>query len=217
MDVLVTGRRIAVQGTVQGVGFRPWVYKLALELHLSGTVKNGPEGVTIDAFGSSSVLDQLMARLESELPPAARIEHLAWEHLDTQAPVDFVILPSDRTGSPRASIPADLAMCEACREEIHDPSARRFQYPFTNCTHCGPRFSIATSIPYDRPGTTMAGFPLCPDCLLEYEDPLDRRFHAQPIACPACGPKLSWLDAQGVRADACAASLSRTVAPHSAD
>lgn len=201
MDALVTGRRIAVQGTVQGVGFRPWVYQLALELRLSGTVKNGPEGVTIDAFGSTSLLDQLLRRLETELPPAARIEHLAWETLQTEAPPGFLILPSDRTGAARASIPADLAMCEACREEIHDPLARRHQYPFTNCTHCGPRFSIATSIPYDRSRTTLAGFPLCPDCRREYEDPLDRRFHAQPIACPVCGPRLSWLDAQGARVD----------------
>lgn len=197
MDVLPSGRRIAVQGTVQGVGFRPWVYKLAHELELTGTVKNGPEGVIIDAFGAVDALDQLVRRLETELPPAARIEHLEWEALKTTAPEGFQILHSDLTGAARASIPADLAMCDACREEINDPTARRFHYPFTNCTHCGPRFSIATSIPYDRPRTTLREFPLCADCRREYEDPLDRRFHAQPIACPVCGPKLSWLDANG--------------------
>ncbi len=186
---------------MQGVGFRPWVYQLAHRLRVTGTVKNGPEGVTIDAFAPAPVLDELLVRLETELPPAARIERLRWHPLEAEAPSGFAILPSDRgaSGPARASIPPDLAMCEACREEIHDPAARRFQYPFTNCTHCGPRFSIATSIPYDRPRTTMAGFPLCADCRREYEDPLDRRFHAQPIACPACGPRLAWLDAKGHR------------------
>lgn len=192
-----TGRRIAVQGTVQGVGFRPWVYQLARQLQLAGTVKNGPDGVTIDAFGAPPVLDELLARLKTELPPAARIDRLEWKPLDAEAPTSFAILGSDTTGPGRASIPADLAMCDACRDELHDVTARRFHYPFTNCTHCGPRFSIATSIPYDRPRTTMTGFPLCADCRAEYENPLDRRFHAQPIACPACGPRLSWLDAKG--------------------
>jgi hydrogenase maturation protein HypF len=186
-----------VQGTVQGVGFRPWVYQLAHRLHVTGTVKNGPEGVTIEAFGPPPALDRLLECLERELPPAAHIDHLEWQPLEGEAPASFAILPSDRTGTARASIPADLAMCDACRAEIHDPTARRYRYPFTNCTHCGPRFSIATAIPYDRPATTMAGFPLCPDCRREYEDPNDRRFHAQPIACPACGPRLSWLDAKG--------------------
>lgn len=197
MDVHSSGRRIAVQGTVQGVGFRPWVYQLARELELTGSVKNGPEGVIIDAFGPPSSLDQLLQRLETELPPAAHIEHLEWKALESQPPQGFQILHSEVTGAARASIPADLAMCEACREEINDPAARRFHYPFTNCTHCGPRFSIATSIPYDRPRTTMKDFPLCAACRNEYEDPKDRRFHAQPIACPRCGPRLAWLDAQG--------------------
>ncbi len=197
MGIPATGRRIAVQGTVQGVGFRPWVYQLAQQLQVAGTVKNGPEGVTIDAFAPATVLDELLERLASELPAAARIERLEWQPLSAEAPTGFAIIASDSTGAARASIPADLAMCEQCREEIHDPKARRFHYPFTNCTHCGPRFSIATSIPYDRPRTTMAGFPLCEACRAEYEDPNDRRFHAQPIACPACGPKLSWLDGKG--------------------
>jgi hydrogenase maturation protein HypF len=194
---LASGRRIAVQGTVQGVGFRPWVYQLARELQLAGTVKNGPEGVTIDAFGESAVLDQLISRMKAEFPPAARIEALAWEALEAEAPPGFEIIASDTTGHARASIPVDLAMCDACREEIRDPEARRFHYPFTNCTHCGPRFSIVRSIPYDRPNTTLAGFPLCAACRAEYENPLDRRFHAQPIACPECGPRLTWLDVVG--------------------
>ncbi|MFZ5446270.1 MAG: carbamoyltransferase HypF [Myxococcota bacterium] len=197
----MTGRRIAVQGTVQGVGFRPWVYQLARQLHVAGTVKNGPEGVTIDAFAPPAVLDELLVRLERELPPAARIDSLEWQPLEAPPPVSFTIIGSDSQGAARASIPADLAMCDACRAEIHDPHARRFHYPFTNCTHCGPRFSIATAIPYDRPRTTMAGFPLCDDCRREYENPDDRRFHAQPIACPKCGPKLTWLDAQGTALD----------------
>ena len=182
---------------MQGVGFRPWVYQLARELELTGSVKNGPEGVIIDAFGASSALDRLLQRLETELPVAAHIEHLEWKVLETEPPLGFQILHSELTGAALASIPADLAMCGACREEINDPAARRFHYPFTNCTHCGPRFSIATSIPYDRPRTTLKDFPLCADCRHEYEDPNDRRFHAQPIACPVCGPRLAWLDAHG--------------------
>ncbi len=186
-----------MQGTVQGVGFRPWVYQLAHELTLRGTVKNGPEGVTIDAFGRPAVLDILLRRLERDLPPAARIDRLDWAPLDAEAPPDFTIVASDHSGQARASIPADFAMCDACRAEIHDPTARRYHYPFTNCTHCGPRFSIATAIPYDRPHTTMARFAMCVDCRAEYENPLDRRFHAQPIACPRCGPRLGWLDSDG--------------------
>ncbi|HEY0881030.1 MAG TPA: acylphosphatase, partial [Archangium sp.] len=197
MDHAPTGRRIAVQGTVQGVGFRPWVYTLAHELSLRGSVKNGPEGVTIDVFGDEPVLDRLVERMRAELPRAARIDSLVCRALDGEAPESFEIVESDHHGAARASIPADLAMCDACRAEIKDPYARRYRYPFTNCTHCGPRFSIVRSIPYDRPGTTLAGFPLCADCRAEYENPLDRRFHAQPIACPKCGPKLSWLDARG--------------------
>lgn len=195
------GRRIEIQGTVQGVGFRPWVYQLAHSLDVRGTVKNGPAGVTIDAFAEAQKLDALLARLETELPKAARIEQLQWAPLEAEAPRDFRIIESDRTAATRrASIPPDLALCDACRAELLDPLARRFHYPFTNCTHCGPRFSIATGVPYDRPSTTMAGFAMCPDCRAEYENPLDRRFHAQPIACPACGPKLWWLNADGTPA-----------------
>lgn len=196
-----SGRRIAVQGTVQGVGFRPWVYQLAHELQLTGSVKNGPEGVTIDAFGPAETLDRLVQRLKTELPPAARIELLRATPLEAPRPASFVILPSDHTGDARPSIPADLAMCDACRAEVNDPHARRYQYAFTNCTHCGPRFSIATSIPYDRPNTTMEAFALCDACRAEYENPLDRRFHAQPIACPQCGPQLGWRDGDGTPRD----------------
>jgi hydrogenase maturation protein HypF len=196
------GRRIAIQGTVQGVGFRPWVYQLAHALQVRGTVKNGPGGVTIDAFGAPEKLEALVVRLEAELPAAAHIDHLVWQPLEAEAPAGFSIIASDDAAAgARASIPPDLAMCDACRAEIHDPTARRFRYPFTNCTHCGPRFSIATGVPYDRPRTTMAGFAMCPACRAEYENPLDRRFHAQPIACPECGPRLSWLDADGRPAD----------------
>ncbi len=196
------GRRIAVQGTVQGVGFRPWVYQLAQQLKLSGTVQNGPDGVTIDAFAPAAVLDTLLSRLARELPAAARIDRLVWQPLDAPAPTGFAILDSTHRGAAQASIPADLAMCDACRDEIHDPSARRHRYAFTNCTHCGPRLSIATSVPYDRARTTLAGFPLCADCRREYEDPADRRFHAQPLGCPACGPRLSWAGATGIAVDA---------------
>lgn len=198
MTLRTTGRRIAVQGTVQGVGFRPWVLRLARELSLSGSVRNGPEGVTIDAFGPPERLEELLARLPAELPPAARIERLGWEALHDAPPAAFEILASDAGGAPRASLPADLASCDECLAEARDPAARRYEYPFTNCTRCGPRFSIATAVPYDRPNTTMAGFPMCAACRAEYEAPADRRFHAQPIACPVCGPRLSWLGRGGV-------------------
>jgi hydrogenase maturation protein HypF len=193
----VTGRRIAVQGIVQGVGFRPWVYHLARDLGVAGSVQNGPEGVTIDAFAPAPVLDELVARLASDPPAAARIDAVAWSPLVSAAPAGFAIVASASAGAPRASIPPDLATCDACAREIRDPAARRYRYPFTNCTHCGPRFSIATAVPYDRPSTTMAGFPLCADCQREYDDPGDRRFHAQPIACPRCGPRLALLDTAG--------------------
>jgi hydrogenase maturation protein HypF len=198
----VAGRRIAVQGIVQGVGFRPWVYHLARRLGVAGSVQNGPEGVTIDAFAPAPVLDELVARLSTAAPPAARVDAIAWTPLAAAAPADFSIVASASAGAPRASIPPDLATCDACAREIRDPAARRYRYPFTNCTHCGPRFSIATGVPYDRPSTTMAGFPLCAECRREYEDPDDRRFHAQPIACPRCGPRLALLAADGVPVNA---------------
>jgi hydrogenase maturation protein HypF len=184
------GLRIEIAGTVQGVGFRPWVYRLAHELGVGGRVHNHARGVTIEAFGERGELDVLVARLR--MPPApARVVKLATEAIAPEAVTAFEIVHSAAGGVRTLSIPPDLATCPDCEREIADPTDRRYRYPFTNCTACGPRFTIATGVPYDRPATTMAPFPMCPACLREYDAPLDRRFHAQPNACPVCGPKLA--------------------------
>lgn len=196
----VEGRRIRIRGVVQGVGFRPWVYRLATDAGVVGRVANDGQGVTIDAFGSPEVLDSLCASLLASPPPAARIRDLRWRSLDgveTAAPASFTIVSSRERGERQVSIPADLATCEECLAELEDPSDRRFGYPFLNCTHCGPRFTIALDVPYDRPKTTMASFAMCPECEAEYGEPSDRRFHAQPNACPRCGPRLELRDGSG--------------------
>jgi [NiFe] hydrogenase maturation protein HypF len=191
------GRRIEIRGTVQGVGFRPWVYRLARQAGLWGTVRNDAAGVTIEAFGDGAALAGFCGRLETEAPPAARIRSFRWVPLEAPlgepvAGPDFRIVASEGSDEKRLSIPPDLATCEACQREVANPANRRFGYAFTNCTDCGPRYTIATGVPYDRPATVMASFTLCPACRREYEDPDDRRFHAQPNACPVCGPRL-WL------------------------
>ncbi len=193
---MIDGRRIEVRGSVQGVGFRPFVWRLAHELGLKGRVRNGAAGVTIEAFGAPSDLDRLLDRLASP-PPAARVAAVAWAPIPAEALDAFDIEHSDDAGPRRPSIPADLATCPACLAEVRDSTDRRHRYPFTNCTDCGPRFTIAQGVPYDRPATTMAGFVMCADCQREYDDPADRRFHAQPNACPVCGPQLTWLRPDG--------------------
>jgi hydrogenase maturation protein HypF len=191
------GRRIEVEGTVQGVGFRPWVYRLAVEEGLSGRVRNDPQGVTIEAFGTPEALEAFLRRLGGEAPPAALVRGVRAEPIPAE-PVDgFQIVRSEGEGARRVSIPPDLAACPECLRETADPADRRHLYPFTNCTNCGPRYTIARDVPYDRPATTMAPFAMCPDCRREYEDPADRRFHAQPIACPRCGPHVRLLGASG--------------------
>lgn len=194
---MAPGRRVQLSGVVQGVGFRPWVYRLARQHGLRGKVWNHAGGVTIEAFGSPALLDAFIAQLSHNLPPAASLTHLSWEPIHTQAPAHFTIAASTGGEALRTSLPADLATCSACLAEIFDPHNRRYRYPFTNCTHCGPRFTIATALPYDRPHTSMGAFPLCAHCQREYEDPEDRRFHAQPNACPACGPQLRLLTSRG--------------------
>ena len=192
------GRRIVIRGTVQGVGMRPFVFRLARAAGVRGRVRNDARGVTIEAFGAAAELDAFQARLEAERPAAARFDQVEVEPLPPE-PVDgFEIVESQGTAaSPelRVSIPADLATCPDCLRELSDPSDRRHRYPFTNCTSCGPRFTIARGVPYDRALTTMAPFALCPDCRREYETPTDRRFHAEPNACPVCGPHLTLLAA----------------------
>ncbi len=194
---MIEGRRIQIRGTVQGVGFRPWVYRLASEEGIGGRVRNGTGGVTIEAFGPPPALDAFVARLGSSAPPAAAVRELSFEEIPAEPSDGFSIVESDRAGERSISIPPDLATCPECLAEVFDPSDRRHRYPFTNCTHCGPRFTIATGVPYDRPSTTMAPFAMCSLCSREYESVLDRRFHAQPNACPVCGPSLSLVTPAG--------------------
>ena len=185
------GRRIEVRGTVQGVGFRPWIYRLARETGVGGRVRNDGAGVEIEAFGHPEALDSFLRLLQDSPPPAASIRQLRSEPIPAEDVSDFVIVPSaEGEGERRISIPPDLATCPDCLREIFDPADRRYGYAFTNCTSCGPRFTIARDVPYDRPATTMAAFEMCPDCRAEYERPEDRRFHAQPNACPVCGPRV---------------------------
>jgi hydrogenase maturation protein HypF len=160
-------------------------------------VRNDSAGVTIEAWGAVAAVEAFLRRLKASPPPAAEIRALHWEELPDREITGFTIVASDAAAERRVSIPADLATCGDCRREIGDPADRRHRYPFTNCTNCGPRFTITLDVPYDRPATTMAGFTMCEDCRREYEDPLDRRFHAQPNACPACGPQLALWDARG--------------------
>lgn len=184
--------RIEVQGVVQGVGFRPTVYRLALAQGLSGSVWNHARGVTIEAQGGGTFLDEFLRGLREDLPLPVRVTGLSCMELPEEPGADgFRILASHEGGDIRPVVPPDLAVCAACAEETETPGGRRHRYPFTNCTYCGPRYSIIAGLPYDRPQTAMRAFPLCPACAREYGDPLDRRFHAQPIACPACGPRLT--------------------------
>ena len=196
---MTAGRHIAIRGVVQGVGFRPWVYRLATEAGLTGQVGNDASGVVIRAYArAEDVIEAFVERLRSELPAAARIDAIVETHLPAEsAPDAFVIAASSNAGELHPSIPADLATCDACVREIFDARDRRHRYPFTSCTACGPRYTIALDFPYDRARTTMAPFAMCAACQREYDDPKDRRFHAQPNACPACGPRLRLFDAKG--------------------
>lgn len=197
VNATLCGERIRVRGTVQGVGFRPAVWRIACALGVRGSVSNDGEGILIEAWGEPDRLDALVARIRIEKPPLAHIATIERNSFfERVAPADFCIV--DSAASPaRTQVAPDAATCSECMREIFDPFARRFRYPFTNCTHCGPRLTIIERIPYDRAHTTMAGFALCPACGREYSDPLDRRFHAQPIACHACGPRLRLSRADG--------------------
>ena len=189
--------RVRVEGTVQGVGFRPFVYRLADELDLAGWVLNDSRGVLVEAEGEPAALARLLERLRSDAPPLAVVERVSEEPLDPSGEPGFRITESEDRGSADAPVSPDMATCDECLAEIMDPGNRRHRYPFTNCTNCGPRFTIVRGVPYDRPLTTMASFEMCARCRAEYEDPLDRRFHAQPNACPDCGPSLSLTDRAG--------------------
>lgn len=189
--------RVVVRGAVQGVGFRPFVWRLADELRLSGWVTNTPTGVLIEVEGDPASLASFLERLVKEKPPRAVLHGLEHAVLDRAGYVSFEIRESQLRGAATTILLPDIATCADCRREILDPRDRRHRYPFTNCTNCGPRYSIIESLPYDRARTTMKGFAMCARCRAEYDDPRDRRFHAQPVACPECGPRLQMLDAEG--------------------
>lgn len=186
-------RRIQVQGIVQGVGFRPFVYEQAVKNHLTGWVRNSSSGVEIEVNGSPDGIEKLISALSNHLPPLARVDSLQVTEIQPEFFPDFQIFSSQPQPGEYIPISPDIAICADCQKELFNPKDRRFRYPFINCTNCGPRFTIIEDIPYDRPFTTMKGFPLCPQCMAEYKNPRDRRFHAQPIACPVCGPQLSFI------------------------
>ena len=204
-------RRLRVSGVVQGVGFRPHVWRLAHDLGLAGWVRNDAGGVEILLEGDAEAVEDFTRRLAEELPPLARLRELSWRDAPASGGhTDFVITESG--GGPAATmIGHDTAVCPDCLAELFDPRDRRWRYAFINCTHCGPRYTLTRGLPYDRARTSMAAFPLCPACAREYRDPADRRFHAEPTACPACGPRL-WLEALTPRSAPAAAPQSDPVA-----
>ncbi len=190
-------RAVRVHGVVQGVGFRPFVYRLALQLKLAGHIGNDTNGVTIEIEGSLQSISDFLLRLRTEAPPISRIDSVTVAELAFTGESGFSIVTSQVLGQVSTGIPADAATCQDCLRELFDPCDRRYRYPFLNCTNCGPRFTITRRIPYDRPQTSMAVFRMCPACQAEYDDPLNRRFHAQPNACWVCGPRVWLASAEG--------------------
>jgi hydrogenase maturation protein HypF len=208
-------RKIRLSGTVQGVGFRPFVFSLAARYGLRGWVCNTSGAVEIAAEGDGAALEQFTAALRSEAPPLARIDALEWEAVPAAGYTAFAIRASVPQPGAFQPVAPDIALCADCERELFDPDDRRYLYPFINCTNCGPRLTIIRDIPYDRPLTSMAPFAMCPDCKAEYENPADRRYHAQPTACPACGPQV-WIGAQRadpVRAQSAASVRAQRAAP----
>jgi hydrogenase maturation protein HypF len=202
--------RAVIRGAVQGVGFRPFVFRLAADLGLTGWVVNSAAGVVIEAEGTHASLETFLSRLDREKPPHAFVQGFEATYLDPAGYSSFEIRPS-ATGAKTALVLPDIATCPDCLHEVFDPLDRRHRYPFINCTNCGPRFTIITALPYDRPSTSMAGFVMCDACRAEYENPRDRRFHAQPIACPACGPRLALWDRAGSTGEVGDGALVRAV------
>ncbi|MEO0294847.1 MAG: carbamoyltransferase HypF [candidate division WOR-3 bacterium] len=188
---------IKIEGTVQGIGFRPFVYRIAKENKLNGFVKNNPEGVTIEVEGEVKNLNKFLSKLKRDKPPLTTYTLFEIKEIPLKNENEFEILKSEEKGEKIALILPDIATCEECKREIFDKKNRRYFYPFTNCTNCGPRFSIIQNIPYDRKNTTMKIFEMCPECKEEYENPINRRFHAQPNACPECGPEVFLTDREG--------------------
>lgn len=189
--------RLRVLGQVQGVGFRPFAYRLATELGLGGWVRNDGRGVDMEVQGLVPDLERLILDLRLKAPPLARVEGIEVREIAPRPACPNFLIEKSRTGMVRTGVSPDAAVCDACLEELFDPADRRYRYPFINCTHCGPRYTIIGALPYDRPNTSMAGFGLCLQCRREYGEPLDRRFHAEPVACPACGPQLALHDGEG--------------------
>ncbi|MBU0982862.1 MAG: carbamoyltransferase HypF [candidate division Zixibacteria bacterium] len=188
--------RALITGIVQGVGFRPFVFRLAEDLHLAGFVRNSENGVVVEIEGEVARLDLFASRIRSEAPPRADIQDCSWSVVPATLNSGFEILESTGGARATAMISPDIAVCPSCLAELLDPEDRRYRYPFINCTNCGPRFTIVDGVPYDRLSTSMASFKMCHDCRAEYEDPRNRRFHAQPNACPVCGPSL-WAEQDG--------------------
>lgn len=208
-------QRVLVCGVVQGVGFRPFVYKLALDEGLAGSIGNDTDGVTIEVEGREERVSAFLRRLRAETPPLARIDSVAVREVAATGETGFRIVSSEVLGRVSTGIPADAATCVDCLRELLESGDRRFRYPFLNCTNCGPRFTITRRIPYDRPQTSMAKFPMCAACRAEYDDPLNRRFHAQPNACWVCGPRVWLVGADGSEitvSDPVAACIDRLVA-----
>lgn len=189
--------RLSLERVVQGVGFCPSIYRLAVEFGLKGWVGNSAEGVIVDVEGPTDAVERFILELPNRLPRMARLDRTRRSELGPSGFRQFVIRNSESDSNKTALVLPDIATCPDCLNELMDPSDRRYLYPFTNCTNCGPRYSILVSLPYDRANTTMARFRMCPRCRAEFEDPKDRRFHAQPNACPECGPQLSLLDSLG--------------------
>ena len=188
--------RVNVVGLVQGVGFRPFVWREAVARGLGGFVGNDADGVVLEVEGPPDRVSALVTALSSP-PPLARVDGVSCTPLPVVGDTAFVIRDSDLTGARRALVSPDTATCADCLRELHDPADRRYLHPFVNCTSCGPRYTIVESVPYDRSRTTMAPFPMCPSCAAEYVDPANRRFHAEPVACPSCGPALSLVGHSG--------------------
>lgn len=211
-DRSVERLRIEVGGAVQGVGFRPFVHRLAVSEGLGGFVCNTGEGATLEVEGATAALERFLGRLDAEIPPPADIRERRMRRLAFRGEHEFKIKPSVCSGRRAAVVLSDLATCSECLGEVFEPNDRRYRYPFTTCMHCGPRYSIIESVPYDRERTSMRGFPMCPSCRAEYENPASRRFHAETNACPACGPRLALWDARGEALAESDAALHEAVA-----
>jgi hydrogenase maturation protein HypF len=207
----VVCRRIRVRGQVQGVGFRPHVWRLAHELGLVGWVRNDAEGVEIEAQGATDAVDALLARLRPQAPPLARIAAVESRE-QPPGPARAFVIAASAGGRADTAVTPDTAVCTDCLAECFDPADRRWRHAFINCTNCGPRFTLTRSLPYDRPNTSMAAFTMCPACRREYDSPADRRFHAQPNACPACGPRLVLCAPDGGALDAAVDPVAATLA-----